>query len=236
MSNEVTIDKKYLGSNGEQRINNHPLMIKFFAHFFSYVFHPLFLPFYVVWFLVYVHPSYFAGFSNYNKNNLLLSTALNTIFYPIFAILLMKGLGFIKSIFLHTQQDRIGPYLSSMIFYFWLAWVFFKYQPQLNPIFPAFITGIFITTIVGLLSNIYFKISMHTMGMGGVLGVCLIIMYYNSMLMTWPLCIAILVTGIVCTSRLIVSNHTVEEIYWGLFCKKVRQPFFINHRFLFITN
>ncbi len=217
MSNEVIIDKNYQTNNDELRINNHSLPVKFLAHFFSYIFHPIFLPFYVVWFLVYIHPSYFAGFSNYSKNNLLLTTVLNSIFYPSFAILLMKGLGFIKSIYLHTQKDRIGPYLSSMIFYFWLAWVFFKFQPQLNSIFPSFITGVFITTIVGLLSNIYFKISMHTMGMGGILGICLIIMYHNSMLMTWPLCIAILITGIVCTSRFIVSNHSTKEIYWGLF-------------------
>lgn len=55
------------------------------------------------------------------------------------------------------------------------------------------------------------------MGMGGLLGLFLIIMIYNTMLMTWPLCIALLITGLVCTSRLIVSNHTQKEIYWGLF-------------------
>jgi len=36
------------------------------------------------------------------------------------------------------------------------------------------------------------------------------------MLMTWPLSIALLITGIVCTSRLIVSDHTEKEIYIGL--------------------
>jgi hypothetical protein len=55
------------------------------------------------------------------------------------------------------------------------------------------------------------------MGMGGVIGLFLIIMTYNTMLMTWPLCIAFLVTGLVCTSRLIISNHSEKEIYWGLF-------------------
>ena len=144
-------------------------------------------------------------------------TALNTVFFPAFAVLLIKGLGFIKSIFLRSRQDRIGPYLSSMIFYFWATWVFFKTEPQLALILPSFMTGVFLTTVVGLLSNIYFKISMHAMGAGGMLGLFLIVMFGNSMLMTWPLCIALLITGIVCTSRLIVSDHTAKEIYWGLF-------------------
>jgi hypothetical protein len=194
-----------------------PGIIKVLAHFFSYIFHPLFIPLYAISFLAFFHPSYFAGFTRYEKYRVLLTTILNTVFFPAFAVLLMRGLGFIKSIFLETPQDRIGPYLSSMIFYFWAAWVFFKMDPQLSLILPSFMTGVFLTTVVGLLSNVYFKISMHAMGMGGLLGLFLIIMTYNTMLMTWPLCIALLITGLVCTSRLIVSNHTQKEIYWGLF-------------------
>ena len=194
----------------------HPLPVKFFAHLFSFLFHPLFVPLYVVWFLVSFHPSYFSGFGSFLKTRLLLTTALNTVFFPAFAILLMKGLGFIRSIFLHTQQDRIGPYLSSMIFYFWAARIFFKFEPQLSPVLPAFMTGVFLTTVAGLLSNIYTKISMHAIGCGGLLGIFLIIMNTNTMLMTWPLSIVLLITGLVCSSRLIVSDHTPKEIYLGL--------------------
>ena len=197
--------------------NNQPLAISIFAHFFSYVFHPLFIPLYVIGFLTFLHPSYFAGFTLYEKYRILLSTALNTIFFPAFALLLMKALGFVKSVFLRTPQDRIGPYLANMIFYFNLAWTFFKMDPQLNLIVPSFMTGVFLTTVAGLLSNIYFKISMHAMGMGGLLGIFLIIMLYNTMWMAWPLAIALLITGLVCTSRLIISDHTPKEIYWGLF-------------------
>ena len=194
-----------------------PLLLKLPAHFFSYVFHPLFIPLYAISFLIFFHPSYFAGFTPYEKYRILFTTILNTVFFPAFAILLMKGLGFIKSIFLHTRQDRIGPYLSAMIFYFWTAWVFFKAEPQLALILPSFMTGVFLTTVVGLISNIYFKMSMHAMGAGGLLGLFLLITFSNSMLMTWPLGTALLITGLVCTSRLIVSDHTIKEIYLGLF-------------------
>jgi hypothetical protein len=201
----------------QEEKNIQPLLIRIFAHFFSYVFHPLFVPLYAIAFLAFLHPSYFAGFTVFEKYRLLLTTALNTIFFPAFALLLMKGLGFIKSVFLRTQQDRIGPYLTSMIFYFWTAWVFFKTDPQLALILPSFMTGVFLTTVVGLLSNIYFKISMHAMGMGGLLGLFLILMVYNTMWMWWPMSAALLVTGITLTSRLIVSDHSSKEIYWGLF-------------------
>ncbi|MGF2413310.1 hypothetical protein [Ferruginibacter sp.] len=213
----VNSELSITGALQPEQKNSQPLLIRIFAHFFSYVFHPLFVPLYVIAFLIFFHPSYFAGFTVYEKYKVLLATALNTVFFPALAVLLMKGLGFIKSFFLRTQQDRIGPYLSSMIFYFWTAWVFFKTEPQLALILPSFMTGVFLTTVVGLLSNIYFKISMHAMGMGGMLGLFLIVMLYNTMLMTWPLSIALLITGLVCTSRLIVSDHTTKEVYWGLF-------------------
>ena len=176
----------------------------------------MFIPFYVITFLVFYHPSYFSGISNYSKTQLLLAMALNTVFFPALAILLMKGLGFIDSVFLHTQRDRIGPYLSSMIFYFWAARILFKFQPQLSPVLAAFMTGVFLTTAVALIANVFYKISMHAIGCGGLLGIFIIIMYSNTMLMTWPLCIALLITGLVCTSRMLVSNHTQKEIYMGL--------------------
>lgn len=192
------------------------IVTRFWAYFFSVLFHPLFIPFYAVAFLIVYHPSYFSGFSDYTKTMLLFSTALNTIFFPALAVLLMKGLGFIKSVFLHTQQDRIGPYLANMIFYFWMARIFFKFEPQLTPVLAAFMTGVFLTTSVALIANIFYKISMHALGCGGLLGIFLIIMNSNSMLMTWPLSIALLITGIACSSRLLISNHSPKEIYSGL--------------------
>ena len=193
-----------------------PIILRITAHIISFIFHPLFLPLYVIAFLVYYHPSYFSGFSDNTKLMLVMATALNTVFFPAFSILIMKGLGFIKSVFLHSQQDRIGPYLSAMIFYFWIARVLFKFEPVLAPVFPAFMTGVFLTTVAGLLSNIFYKISMHAMGCGGVLGIFIIIMNTNSMLMTWPLLAALLMTGLVCTARLMVGNHTPKEVYMGL--------------------
>jgi len=41
-------------------------------------------------------------------------------------------------------------------------------------------------------------------------------MQQNTMLMTGPLTFVLLTTGIVCTSRMIVSDHQPKEIYTGL--------------------
>jgi hypothetical protein len=213
---QQTTDDLLQGTNSVSMVYGRWSVVSILAHFFSIVFHPLFIPFYVIAFLINVHPSYFSGFGFYTKFELMRSALVNTVLFPAFALLVMKGLGFVKSFMLHSREDRIGPYLANMIFYFWMARVFFNYKPELTPILASFMTGVFLTTAVALIANIFYKISMHAIGCGGMLGIFIIIMNSNSMLMTWPLSIALLITGVVCTSRLIVSNHTPKEIYMGL--------------------
>lgn len=127
----------------------------------------------------------------------------------------MKGLGFVKSILLHTQQDRIGPYLANMIFI--SGWpVCFQFQTRPDAGACRIYDRCFSYNSACVNCQYFSKISMHAIGCGGMLGIFIIIMNSNTMLMTWPLSIALLITGLVCTSRLIVSNHTSKEIYLGL--------------------
>jgi len=195
--------------------SSHSSVTRFFAHVFSYIFHPLFIPLYVTWFLAFVHPGYFSGFSVLGKKKLLLLITINAFAFPVITVLLLKALGFIESIFLKTQKDRIIPYIASGTFFFWTQYVL-REQNYVPRILVAFMFGVFISSSAALIANIYYKISMHAIGMGGLIGLFLVIMQQNTMLMTWPLSLVILLAGLVCTSRMIVSDHRPKEIYMGL--------------------
>ena len=184
------------------------------AMLLSYLFHPIFIPIYCIAFLVMVHPTYFSGFSMQQKKFTIVIGSLNLVFFPLMAILLLKAVGFIQSIFLHTQKDRIIPYMAYGIFSFW-AYTVFKGQPIYPPIVASFILGIFLAGSGGLIANIYFKISMHALGAGGFTGLFLIISFGNSMAMIWPLALAICISGMVCTARMLLNSHTEKEIYTG---------------------
>lgn len=90
---------------------------KIFSGFFSYLFHPVFIPIYVTFFLLYIHPSAFSGFSEMEKRQTVLIVLLNLVFFPLVSVLLLKAVGFIDSLFLRTQKDRIIPYIASGIFF-----------------------------------------------------------------------------------------------------------------------
>jgi len=205
-----------IGENTENILGvDQPAVVKFFAHFFSYIFHPLFIPVYVTYFIAFVHPGYFSGYNVQQKIWIIIRVAYTMVFFPFITVLLLKAIGFSKSIFLKTQQERIIPYVACEIFFFW-AYLVFRNQPEIPKILTAFTFGVFLSSSAALLANIRMKISMHAIGMGGLLGVFLVIMTQNNMLMTVPLLVALLLAGLVCTSRMIVSDHTQKEIYAGL--------------------
>ncbi len=188
---------------------------KIFGYFISIIFHPLFVPVYVVWFLIYIHPDAFLGFSPEAKSNVLLIVIINIVVFPLITVLLLRALKFIDSIQLHSRKDRIIPYIASGIFFFW-AYNVFREQPQYSSLIKTFLLGIFLASSGGLIANIYFKVSMHAIGMGGWLGFFFMMFINNSMQMTWPLAFVILATGLVCTARLMISSHKPSDLVGGL--------------------
>ncbi|RYF87628.1 MAG: hypothetical protein EOO03_10325 [Chitinophagaceae bacterium] len=190
-------------------------LLRWPAMLLSYIMHPVFIPIYVALFLVYVHPSYFSGFSDGNKLRTVVIVAQNAVFYPLFCIALLRGVGFIDSIYLRTQKDRIIPYIACGIFFFW-TFLLFKQQEVYPSIMATFFLGIFLSSSAALIANIYFKISLHAIAMGGWLGIFLVVARSETMLMTWPVAAVVLLTGLVCTARLLLGHHSNKDVYGGL--------------------
>jgi membrane-associated phospholipid phosphatase len=184
---------------------------------------------YVAAFLLFIHPTAFAGFSAADRRQVMLIIGLNLVFFPLMTVFLLKALGFIESLYLRSQKDRIIPYIASGIFYFW-AYTVFRQQSHYPVVLTGFILGAFLSASAALILNIYFKVSMHALGMGGWLGVFLLVAWSNTMMMTWPLALVILLTGIVCTSRLILGAHRPRDMYAGILIAILAQ--FIAARFL----
>ena len=209
-------DRKFEEGELSESPSEH-FIIRFAAHIISYIFHPLFIPFYVTWYLAFVHPYYFVGFPHGLKVWILLRVVLNMLFFPALTVLLLKAVGFINSILLKTRKDRIIPIIAANLFYFWMYLVF-RNQPDIPTILTSFTFGVFLASSFAILANIYLKISLHAIGVGGLLGLFLVIIKTNPVVpVTLPLMIVIFITGVVCTSRMIAGRHSQREIYGGLF-------------------
>ncbi len=190
-------------------------LLRYIAGFISWVFHPLLLGLYMCIYLVYYQPDFFMGIGQKGKGQTVLIYAINAVFFPLVSVLLCKALGFIKSIRQNTQKERIILYSITMVFFFWAFYVF-NNKPGMPPIIAKMALGIFLTVSLNFIANIYIKISMHAAGAGSLIGLMVMLLFSTSVFIGYPIAVAILLAGIICTARLIVSDHSMPEIISGL--------------------
>ena len=206
-----------------------PAWIRILAIIISYVFHPLFIPLYLTYFIIEVRSYQFDGLSDWIRLTKLLKVAVSCTFLPLVTVLLLRGLKFIDSVFLRTQRDRIIPYVICMIFYFW-NWYTFKNIHDVKDLVSSSM-AIFNASVFGFLANITMKVSMHAIAAGVMTTFIALLAFEESISMSFYLSVAVLISGLVCTSRLIVSDHTPKQIYFGLFIgifSQLAAHFFVN--------
>jgi len=192
-----------------------PPLLRYTASLISWLFHPLLLGLYMCIYLVYGQSDYFMGIGARDRGQTVLIYIINSVFFPLVAVLLCKALGFIQSLYLNTQKERIILYSITMIFFFWTFYVF-NNKPGMPPVMAKMALGIFLAVSADFIGNIYFKISMHATGAGGLAGLLVMVLFSSSAFISYPLAIAILIAGLVCTARLLVSDHSMKEIVMGL--------------------
>ena len=186
------------------------------ANIISYAFHPVFIPVYVMVFLVFVHPYIFAGIAYRDKVMTIAQGVLMYTFFPVITVLLLKGLGFITSLHLRTQRERMIPLLATMTWSFWM-WNVWKNLPGSPNELVVFSLSAFIATIMAWLMNIYFKVSLHAISVGTLVAFIFYLAFsgVGTDSIGVYISIAMLLAGLVCTARLMVSNHSAPEIYVG---------------------
>ena len=185
------------------------------AHFLSYLFHPVFVPVYLVVFMIYIHPYLFAGFSPFDKLRNVVMAFLMYTFFPLVTVLLLKALKFIDSIHLHTQKDRVIPLVACGIWYFWI-WNVWRNLPDYPAEAVQFTLAVWISAFLALMANIIMKVSLHCIAMGVMLAFVGLLAFSPNLHFGSYLSAAFLIAGLLCTARLIVSDHTQKEVYGGL--------------------
>lgn len=192
-----------------------PMLLKVLARIISYIFHPAFVPVYIVFFLVYIHPNLFAGFQPIDKTKTVIMSFVMYTFFPIVTVLLLKGLKFIETFQLTTQKDRIIPLVACGIWYFWI-WYVWRNLPDYPAAAVQLTLAIWISVSLALMANIIMKVSLHAISMGVVLTFILLLAFSQPLNFGIYISVALLATGLVLTSRFIISDHTAKEVYGGL--------------------
>ena len=82
-------------------------------------------------------------------------------------------------------------------------------------LFNQLLLGSTFTIIAALLINLHWKISIHMIGVGGILGAVLGMAQGLFIELLWPVIIIVLLSGMLGTARLMLKAHNPLQIYAG---------------------
>lgn len=194
-------------------------MLRILARIFSHIFHPFLVPTYGVLFLFWSNPFRYAQYDFKQKVGILIMTFAITFIYPSVAILVMHKLKLIGNFTLREKKDRILPYIVVLSFYIWLCYMALRMNGvPLIPndlLFASIILGSTIGIAIAFVGNIFLKVSIHGLGVGGMVGFILFTAPYSEFNLSGILMIAVLIAGAVGTSRLILKAHEPNEVFIG---------------------
>ncbi len=192
--------------------------MKQLATFFSYLLHPVFVPFVIFLVLHAICPGLFGMVDAKTIGLWKIQTGFNTILYPLLVIVLIWKLGFAKNMHMETNQERLGPLMACILFYFWNFYVFHKAQTDAPLALRSFLLGSFLSVCILFMTTIFTKMSLHTTAWAGVVTFFFLQSFTNQCAHIFSVAsiIAFALLTIVIYSRMILLAHTRAEIVSGL--------------------
>ena len=199
------------------------------SYFFSIVGHPLMVVMYMLFLYLKVDKYLFPYSSDRDITTLVLIIFFTSVLIPVIAILLMMGVGFIKSLEMKDKQERIGPLIVVAISYLWL-FLNIRTHNMIPIPFARFVLGALTAIFIAFFINNFSKISLHGVGIGGLLtgtfyltlnhgkGYVVGMIGENALQLhnIMILVILLLFSGAVLTSRLHLKAHRMQDLIGGV--------------------
>lgn len=197
----------------------------------SVLLHPLLIPTYMLVLLLLVNPFLF-GINSIGERNgrlTLLMVFLYTFFVPMISVIVMRFLGMMKSLEMTDRTERIGPFLVTGVLYLWIFYNFWN-SPVIPTAYTAFMLGVVIALFAAFFVNLFSKISLHAVGMGGLVamvGITMLLFSGSSFTLalgewgtysvsvTLLLVLVVFLAGLVGTCRLFLQAHEPIDLYGG---------------------
>jgi hypothetical protein len=183
------------------------------ARIISIIFHPLLLPTAGIVLILNTggHLSYLPLEI---KRIIFLIVAVSTCIIPLTLIPLFQIFGVIDTVYMSTRKERFWPILATSVSVFAGYWLLGKI-----PFIPGFILSFvffaLLSVIVALSVTLFWKISIHMVGMGGISAlVTVLALKFNPHLASMA-ALTFVLAGIVGWARLFTESHKPAEVYAG---------------------
>ncbi len=178
----------------------------------SYIVHPLLMPLLGLLFIL-TSGTYLSLMPMEAKKAIMLIVALSTLLLPVSVLPFLYYQKLITHYTIPKRSERLTPLFLTTAFYLFCYIVLRRLgAPQaIQHFIMACTVALFMASII----HIKWKISLHMIGLGGIIGLISYFGYLYTLNTSGALIIAIFLAGIVGSARLILEAHTQNQIYSG---------------------
>lgn len=136
-----------------------------------------------------------------------------TILLPAIGVYFHRRAAHLSEQDLLLHRNRIVPYVLHIVSYGFLWYLLYSVHA------PSFVKALIVISLlvqcVCTVITVWWKISMHSAGVGAIIGALVVYSAIFQFNPVWWLCLAILVSGLVNSSRMLLRQHTLGQVMGG---------------------
>ena len=178
----------------------------------SIILHPMFMPILALHLTLLVLPSLAFTLSH----NLILIYGIlifSTMVLPLISIFWLMQKGKVSSLEMSNHKERSLPLFKTVI---WMSFGYYLLQNLLfyTPILKAELLGAILIILLAAIISKFWKISLHLLGIGGVVGVFIALQIMHGDFL-YLLLLFILLSGLLGVARIKQKAHNYAQVYAG---------------------
>ena len=139
--------------------------------------------------------------------------AIMTIAFPITSALMLKRAQLISSLEMPDRLERTAPFTITLVYYGMAYYLLLK--TPLHPLVNAMFLGILLALFLTIVINVFWKISAHMVGIGGLAGALIGIAMVHAIPLMPVVALVVILGGLLGTARLSISDHTQAQVLVG---------------------
>lgn len=182
------------------------------ARLISIILHPIFIPIISFYLSIKLVPNLDFTIANY-QNYILLILVICTIMFPVLCMLFLIKFDVISSLEMKEKHERPIPLLLTGGFLI-LSLKLTEKLLVFTPVLKKELVGAIIIILLASIISKFWKISLHMLGVGGLIGVLVSLQYLygglSSMIVYF-----MLIAGITAMARIYLKAHNHSQIYVG---------------------
>jgi hypothetical protein len=182
------------------------------AKILSIILHPLLMP--TVGMLLLFNSGTYLQFIPYDyKRVMLLIVMIITAAVPILLMPLFRLKRLITSVGVSKRSERVVPLFFATILYIINLWYMYKMKAPVTVM--LFMLGAALTVFFAWVISFFWKISVHMMAAGGVIGLIFVMIFRLYAQVNLFLMVSIIMAGIIGSVRIYLDRNNSAQVYIG---------------------